>query len=391
MSLYDYFGVTTAQELYDMITNDDPRVDDLQNFLAYAKQELNYETAQVFNSDALLRFVNQEQVVPSENEAYIIGFSTQLYPTYYAKISADMSDKEVLDKAFKADIRFYAIVDHPNIFTKDGLSQDIKNKINLLETVYEDTTRVCIDRISILGEEGVLPLRVHSQEADSSEPLDFKGYEHTSDYKEFLIGNNSIYDLPEELTAASELSDFVGYYVAKELEGLNVYYDEQKVESLLCMKATMNRQEVFTVITYDDQLNINGVKDMFMGTYNNAAVDLAFVMDYVNKEQNKGFVISHNHPSGGLKASKADLETTGTLGQLGELFEKRLYDHYIASSRGVTSLAREGSVGRTPEMSFLTMAKEREIDKYLLKLADILEKQCTKLQDSPKKKQGRSI
>ena len=96
----------------------------------------------------------------------------------------------------------------------------------------------------------------------------------------------------------------------------------------------MNRQEVFTVITYDDQLNINGVKDMFMGTYNNAAVDLAFVMDYVNKEQNKGFVISHNHPSGGLKASKADLETTGTLGQLGELFEKRLYDHYIASSRG---------------------------------------------------------
>ena len=74
MSLYDYFGVTTAQELYDMITNDDPRVDDLQNFLAYAKQELNYETAQVFNSDALLRFVNQEQVVPSENEAYNYWF-----------------------------------------------------------------------------------------------------------------------------------------------------------------------------------------------------------------------------------------------------------------------------------------------------------------------------
>ena len=69
MSLYDYFGVTTAQELYDLVTNDDPRVDDLQNFLTYAKQELDYETAKVFNSDALLRFVNQEQVVPGENEA----------------------------------------------------------------------------------------------------------------------------------------------------------------------------------------------------------------------------------------------------------------------------------------------------------------------------------
>ena len=56
-----------------------------QNFLTYAKQELDYDTAKVFNSDALLRFVNQEQVVPGENEAYIIGFSTQLHPTYYAK------------------------------------------------------------------------------------------------------------------------------------------------------------------------------------------------------------------------------------------------------------------------------------------------------------------
>lgn len=391
MSLYDYFGVTTAQELYDLIANDDPRVDDLQNFLAYAKQELDYDTAKVFNSDALLRFVNQEQVVPRENEAYIIGFSTQLNPTYYAKFSADMSDKEVLDTAFKADIRFYAIVDHPNIFSADGLSQDMKNKINLLEAVYEDTTRVCIDRISILGEEGVLPLRIFSQEANSSEPLDFKGYEHTADYKEFIIGNNSIYDLPEELTEASELSDFVGYYVAKELEGLNVYYDEEKVKSLLCMKATMNRQEVFTVITYDDQLNINGVKDMFLGTYNNAAVDLAFVMNYVNKEQNKGFVISHNHPSGGLRASKADIETTKTLSHLGELFEKRLYDHYIASSRGVTSLAKEGELGRETGVRLLAKAKEIEVDKYLVKLADTLEKQSAKLQDSSKKKQGRSI
>ena len=33
MSLYDYFGVTTAQELYDLVTNDDPRVDDLQNII----------------------------------------------------------------------------------------------------------------------------------------------------------------------------------------------------------------------------------------------------------------------------------------------------------------------------------------------------------------------
>ena len=53
MSLYDYFGVANPQELYDLITNDDPRVDDLQNFLTYAKQEISYESPKVFNYEAL--------------------------------------------------------------------------------------------------------------------------------------------------------------------------------------------------------------------------------------------------------------------------------------------------------------------------------------------------
>lgn len=34
------------------------------------------------------------------------------------------------------------------------------------------------------------------------------------------------------------------------------------------------------------------------------------------------------------------------------------------------------------------MAKEREVDKYLLKLADTLEKQSAKLQDNPKRNKG---
>ena len=337
----------------------------------------------------LFRFVNQEQLIPRDNEAYIVGFSTQWKPIYYAKISGDMSEKEVLNIAFKADIKSYVIVDHPNIFSQnqDDVLRDIDGNIGLIRGVYGNTARACLDRISIYGEEGILPLRLYSHEADEYGPVDFMGYDQTADYKEFIIGNDSIYDLPKELTTVSERSDFVDYYVAKKLKGLNVYYDDKKIESVLCMKATMNRQEVFTVITYDNQLNINGVKDMFMGTYNNAVVDLAFVMDYVNKEQNKGFVISHNHSSDELKTSKADVETIRALGRLGDLFEKCLYDYYILSKSGVTSLAKE----RTHGTSFLAMAKEREVNKYLLKLADILEKQCTKLQDSPKKKQGRSI
>ena len=85
---------------------------------------------------------------------------------------------------------------------------------------------------------------MYSQEADSSELLILKGDEHTSDYKEFIMEMIAFMTCLEELTAASELGVILLATCSKEPEGLNVYYDEQKVESLLCMKATMNRQEV---------------------------------------------------------------------------------------------------------------------------------------------------
>ena len=179
MSLYDYFGVANTQELYDLITNDDPRVDDLQNFLTYAKQEISYESPKVFNFEALFKLVNSEQLIPRDNEAYIIGFSTQRNPTYYAKISGDMSEKEVLNIAFKADIKSYAIVDHPNIFSQDqdDVIRDIDCNIGLIRGVYGNTARNCLDRVSIYGEEGILPLRMYSHEAEEYGPVDFKGYE----------------------------------------------------------------------------------------------------------------------------------------------------------------------------------------------------------------------
>ena len=54
------------------------------------------------------------------------------------------------------------------------------------------------------------------------------------------------------------------------------------------------------------------VFEMCIRDSSNTVVDLAFVMDQVNKDQNKGFIVSHNHPSGGLRASKADIAVSYT-------------------------------------------------------------------------------
>ncbi|MFN0036294.1 MAG: RadC family protein, partial [Saprospiraceae bacterium] len=50
----------------------------------------------------------------------------------------------------------------------------------------------------------------------------------------------------------------------------------------------------------------------------------------------------HNHPSGNLKPSDADLELTQKLREAGKLLDMPLLDHLIVSERGYYSFADEG-------------------------------------------------
>lgn len=49
-------------------------------------------------------------------------------------------------------------------------------------------------------------------------------------------------------------------------------------------------------------------------------------------------VVAHNHPSGDLNPSQADMDTTETLNKAGELLGIRLLDHIILSSDAYLSL-----------------------------------------------------
>ncbi len=55
-----------------------------------------------------------------------------------------------------------------------------------------------------------------------------------------------------------------------------------------------------------------------------------------------GFILAHNHPSGGLEPSPEDLEFTRSVQRAGELMGIELYDHVIVASGGYTSLRERG-------------------------------------------------
>lgn len=55
-----------------------------------------------------------------------------------------------------------------------------------------------------------------------------------------------------------------------------------------------------------------------------------------------GFILAHNHPSGGLEPSAEDVEFTTSIRRAGELMGIELYDHLIVARGGYTSLRERG-------------------------------------------------
>lgn len=55
-----------------------------------------------------------------------------------------------------------------------------------------------------------------------------------------------------------------------------------------------------------------------------------------------GVILSHNHPSGNLKPSQADIDLTKKIKDAGRFLEIQLLDHVIITSEGYFSFADEG-------------------------------------------------
>jgi DNA repair protein RadC len=55
-------------------------------------------------------------------------------------------------------------------------------------------------------------------------------------------------------------------------------------------------------------------------------------------------IVAHNHPSGNLQPSQADLELTRKMKEAGQLLEIQVMDHVIVTTEGYFSFAAEGLI-----------------------------------------------
>lgn len=105
-----------------------------------------------------------------------------------------------------------------------------------------------------------------------------------------------------------------------------------------------NQQEEFVVVSFKEG-KVYDINSLFKGGNNKATIDYLVIMNHLSECKADGFICFHNHPSGNVNPSKADLAMTKTLNTFANKFGIPCIDHFIiAKGKLTTNLGKMNNV-----------------------------------------------
>ena len=102
------------------------------------------------------------------------------------------------------------------------------------------------------------------------------------------------------------------------------------------------RHEVFAVLFLNRANKINHFQIVSEGGITGTVADPRIILKKALEEDAVSMVLCHNHPSGSLKPSMADVELTRKIKEAAKFFDIKVMDHLIVSDAGYYSFADEG-------------------------------------------------
>lgn len=113
---------------------------------------------------------------------------------------------------------------------------------------------------------------------------------------------------------------------------LSQNWDSRKIDLL----------EQFKVILLSRANKVLGIVDISTGGIAGCIADPKIIFGAALKACASSLILSHNHPSGNLRPSQADISLTKKVKAGGELLDIAVLDHIIMTSEGYYSFADEG-------------------------------------------------
>lgn len=102
------------------------------------------------------------------------------------------------------------------------------------------------------------------------------------------------------------------------------------------------RHEVFGVLFLDQSGGFLGFEIVSEGGITATTVDLRMIFKKAMEKNAVSIIVCHNHPSGSLLPSNADIVLTNKIQSAGETMDIRLLDHIVIGGSGYYSFANEG-------------------------------------------------
>lgn len=101
-------------------------------------------------------------------------------------------------------------------------------------------------------------------------------------------------------------------------------------------------QEEVKLILLNRANTVLGIYDLSKGGITGTVMDVRVVLSIALKCNSTGLILIHNHPSGNLKPSEADMSITKKIKDASKLLDITLLDHLIISNSSYYSFSDEG-------------------------------------------------
>ncbi|WP_339059593.1 toprim domain-containing protein [Fusobacterium animalis] len=324
-NLYEYFNCSSKEELYQLVKNRDPSVKELLNYFKYAikEKDISENKIKLQNNDKTIEYFKNNNF-PDKNYISILVLDTQLRLLKDIQIHKDTQFTEVFKEFYLPKAKNYIVLSNDEVEYEKG---NIRYKLDSLGYNCLENFYTCDSKNS-----KNIVIESYMNEITCNKEINKKS-PFLKPRKVKII--NYELENTNDLVKMEGFDEFTKYITEKELVGLNVIKDENKIKQLLKIGNQELSYENFKILKYDKGYNISEVVTISQGGVDYAKVDPKHIYPHLLDEKLKGIILCHNHPSGVANPSRADNDLTENLSKRATFFNKEVLDHIIVGKEGV--------------------------------------------------------
>lgn len=122
-------------------------------------------------------------------------------------------------------------------------------------------------------------------------------------------------------------------------ESITCSQDAERVIRRIYPKGSIEHREMMFALFLSRSNKLLGYAQISAGGLTGTVCDPKIIFQYALQLNASGIILAHNHPSGNLQPSQADIRITDKVRDAGKLLDIGMLDHVIVTEDGYFSLA----------------------------------------------------